>query len=202
MPRLVYSKIMTKNAQFIHLRLHSEYSLLEGAMRLKKLPDLCQNMAMPAVAVTDSNNLFAALEFSVSASAAGVQPILGCQIDLAYAPVPLGGRKPPPAPIVLLAQSETGYENLLKLNSCLYLKADGELPQVSLEDLKRFHKDLICLTGGADGPVGCLLRAGQAPAAEALMQQFSEIYGDRLYVELQRHPGETGLPEAERLTEA
>ncbi|MEK9730085.1 MAG: PHP domain-containing protein, partial [Alphaproteobacteria bacterium] len=70
------------------------------------------------------------------------------------------------------------------------------------EDLKRFHKDLICLTGGADGPVGCLLRAGQAPAAEALMQQFSEIYGDRLYVELQRHPGETGLPEAERLTEA
>ena len=202
MPRLVYSKCMTKNAQFIHLRLHSEYSLLEGAMRLKKLPDLCQNMAMPAVAVTDSNNLFAALEFSVSASAAGVQPILGCQIDLAYAPVPLGGRKPPPAPIVLLAQSETGYENLLKLNSCLYLKADGELPQVSLEDLKRFHKDLICLTGGADGPVGCLLRAGQAPAAEALMQQFSEIYGDRLYVELQRHPGETGLPEAERLTEA
>ena len=97
---------MTKNAQFIHLRLHSEYSLLEGAMRLKKLPDLCQNMAMPAVAVTDSNNLFAALEFSVSASAAGVQPILGCQIDLAYAPVPLGGRKPPPAPIVLLAQSK------------------------------------------------------------------------------------------------
>jgi DNA polymerase-3 subunit alpha len=193
---------MTKNAQFIHLRLHSEYSLLEGAMRLKKLPDLCQNMVMPAVALTDSNNLFAALEFSVCASAAGVQPILGCQIDLAYAPVPLGGRKPPPAPIVLLAQSEKGYENLLKLNSCLYLKADGELPQVSLEDLKRFHKDLICLTGGADGPVGCLLRAGQAPAAEALMQQFSEIYGDRLYVELQRHPGETGLPEAERLTEA
>lgn len=98
------------------------------------------------------------------------------------------------APIVLLAQSETGYENLLKLNSCLYLKADGELPQVSLEDLKRFHKDLICLTGGADGPVGCLLRAGQAPAAEALMQQFSEIYGIACMLSCSAIPGRRGFP--------
>ena len=68
--------------RFIHLRVHTEYSLLEGAVRLKKLPGLCEAMEMPAVAVTDTNNLFAALEFSVTASGAGVQPIIGCQVDL------------------------------------------------------------------------------------------------------------------------
>ena len=95
-------------ASFIHLRLHTEYSLLEGAIPVKKLPKLCADMGMPAVAVTDTNNMFAALEFSVGASGAGVQPIVGCQVDLNYdAPAP--GEKPrAPAPLVLLAQNEVG----------------------------------------------------------------------------------------------
>ena len=72
--------------RFIHLRVHTEYSLLEGAVRVKKLPGLVAGMGMPAVAVTDTNNLFAALEFSVSAQGAGVQPIVGCQVSLAFLP--------------------------------------------------------------------------------------------------------------------
>ncbi|QFT61560.1 DNA polymerase III subunit alpha [Roseivivax sp. THAF30] len=187
--------------RFIHLRVHTEYSLLEGAVRLKKLPGLCEKMGMPAVAVTDKNNLFAALEFSVTAAGAGVQPIVGCQVDLRFSDPQPGERPRDPAPVVLLAQSEAGYENLMKLNSCLYLRGDGELAHVTLDELERHSEGVICLSGGPDGPVGMLLRQGSRGAAEALMVRLHAMFGDRLYVELQRHPGEDGQPEAERLTE-
>lgn len=192
---------MTSHPRFIHLRSHSEYSLLEGALRLKKLPELCRKAEMPALALTDTNNMFAALEFSVAMSGAGVQPILGCQTDLSYVEARPGEKPPLPAPLVLLAQSEGGYENLMKLNSCLYVDKGGALPQVTVDQLETYSADVICLTGGPEGPVGKLLQAGQRPAAEALMTRLHQILGDRLYVELQRHPGEGGQPEAERLTE-
>ncbi|WP_108786595.1 DNA polymerase III subunit alpha [Falsiruegeria mediterranea] len=192
---------MSSDPRFIHLRVHTEYSLLEGAMRLKKLPGLCVQMDMPAVAVTDTNNLFSALEFSVGAAGAGVQPIIGCQVDLAYL-TPQPGEKPKdPAGVVLLAQTERGYENLMKLNSCLYIDKGGQLPQVTLDELEAYSDGLICLSGGPEGPIGRLLQAGQRPAAEELMDRLAAIYPDRLYVELQRHPGEDGQPESERLTE-
>ncbi|MFA8441201.1 DNA polymerase III subunit alpha [Yoonia sp.] len=192
---------MSTEPRFIHLRVHTEYSLLEGAIPVKKLPGLAAGMNMPAVAVTDSNNMFCALEFSEGASKAGIQPIIGCQVDVTFITPEPGKRAEAPAPIVLLAQSEAGYMNLMKLNSCAYLDAQGQLPQVTLEDLALYHSGLICLSGGPDGPVGRLLRQGQRPKAEALMDRLAAIYPDRLYVELQRHPGEDGAPEAERLTE-
>ncbi len=191
---------MTTDPRFIHLRVHTEYSLLEGAIPVKKLPGLVSGMGMPAVAVTDSNNMFCALEFSEGAAKAGVQPIIGCQVDVTYQPPEPGKRPEAPAPIVLLAQSEAGYMNLMKLNSCAYLDAEGQLPQVSVEELATYHEGLICLSGGPDGPVGRLLRQGQRPKAEAFLDRLAAIYPDRLYVELQRHPGD-GLPEAERLSE-
>ena len=192
---------MSSDPRFIHLRVHTEYSLLEGAVRLKKLPGLCADAGMPAVAVTDTNNMFAALEFSVTAQGAGVQPIMGCQVDVEYVQAQPGERVKLPAPVVLLAQNEEGYEHLMKLNSCLYLRGDGQLPHVTVEELERYAGSVICLTGGPDGPVGRLLQAGQRPAAQALMERLKAAFGDRLYVELQRHPGEDGAPEAERLTE-
>ncbi|MBZ8118849.1 DNA polymerase III subunit alpha [Roseovarius sp. LXJ103] len=192
---------MSNDPRFIHLRLHTEYSLLEGAVRLKKLPQMCIDAGMPAVAVTDTNNMFAALEFAVSAAEAGVQPIMGCQMDLAYLDAAPGEQARPRAPLVLLAQNEAGYENLMKLNSALYLRGDAQLPHITLEDLEAHGAGLICLTGGPEGPIGRLLYGGQRPAAEALMTRLAAIFGDRLYVELQRHPGEGGAPEAERLTE-
>ncbi len=170
-------------------------------MRLKKLPALCEQMEMPAVAVTDTNSMFSALEFSVTASGAGVQPIMGCQVDLCFVQAQPGEKPKAPAPLVLLAQSETGYENLMKLSSCLYVDKGGQLPQVTLEELAERSNGLICLTGGPDGPVGRLLQQGQRPAAEVLVDRLAAMFPDRLYVELQRHPGEDGQPEAERLTE-
>ncbi len=188
--------------RFIHLRLHSEYSLLEGAVRLKALTGLCCRHDMPAVALTDTNNMFAALEFSVTMSSAGIQPIIGCQIDVDYTP-PVSGDKPlPPAPIVLLAQNEAGYHSLLKLNSCLYLDKENELPKVTPDELATHGEGLICLSGGADGPLGRLLRAGQAERARQLAERLAGIYESRFYIELQRHPGDDGtLPESERLSE-
>ncbi|MEW2917414.1 DNA polymerase III subunit alpha [Ruegeria sp. ANG10] len=192
---------MSSTTRFIHLRVHTEYSLLEGAVRLKKLPALCEKMEMPAVAVTDTNSMFSALEFSVTASGAGVQPIMGCQVDLTYVQAQPGEKPKIPAPLVLLAQSEIGYENLMKLSSCLYVDKGGQLPQVTLEELAQHSDGLICLTGGPDGPVGMLLQQGQLPAAEALVDRLAGMFPDRLYIELQRHPGEGGQPEAEHLTE-
>ena len=192
---------MTKAPRFIHLRTHSEYSLLEGALRLKKLPDMCVKAGMPAMALTDTNNMFAALEFSIGMSGAGVQPIIGCQVDLEYVSAAPGEKVRPPAPVVLLAQSERGYEHLMKLNSCLYLDKGGAIPQVTMAELAAHSEDVICLTGGPMGPVGLLLQNGQRPAAEVLMGALKEAFGDRLYVELQRHPGEDGALEAERLSE-
>ena len=192
---------MSSPPRFIHLRVHTEYSLLEGAVPVKKLADLCARNAMPAVAVTDTNNMFAALEFSVAAQDAGIQPIVGCQLDLVFDPAPPGERTRPPAPLVLLAQNEAGYRNLMKLNSCLYLDKGGELPMVTIDELEAHSDGLICLTGGPDGPVGRLLQQAQLPKAQALMTRLAAIYPGRLYVELQRHPGDAGQPEAERLTE-
>jgi len=170
-------------------------------MRLKKLAGFCADMEMPAVAVTDTNNLFAALEFSIYAADAGVQPIIGCQFDLAFEDPPAPDKPAPLSPIVLLAQSEVGYENLMKLNSCLYVDKGGALPQITFEQLTQHSEDVICLTGGALGPVGEILQRGTRAAAKAKLQQFLDIFQDRLYVELQRHPGENGLPEAEQSTE-
>jgi DNA polymerase-3 subunit alpha len=187
---------------FIHLRVHTEYSLLEGAMRLKKLSGMVSDMGVPAVAVTDTNNLFCALEFSEYAKGAGVQPIIGCQVDVAFAEGEPGEKAKPPAPVVLLAQNEQGYEHLMKLNSCLYIDKHGALPQVTVEELERYSEGVICLTGGALGPIGRMITEHHQPQARALLQRFKEIYPNRLYVELQRHPGEDGQhTEAERATE-
>ena len=186
---------------FIHLRVHSEYSVLEGAVRVKTLPGLAAAAGMPAVALTDTNAMFAALEFSEGAAKAGVQPIMGAQIDLEYVRAAPGAKAISPAPVVLLAQDEAGYRNLLALQSLLYLTRTDREPQVTLDDLAAHAEGLVCLSGGPDGPVGRLLRTKRRPQAEDLLRRLSRTYPGRLYVELQRHPGEDGLPEAEAESE-
>ncbi len=192
---------METSPRFIHLRVHTEYSLLEGAVRVKALPKLAAAAGMPAVAVTDTNNLFAALEFGVAASDAGIQPIVGCQIDVRYEVSAPGEAAVPPAPLVLLAQDETGYGNLMKLMTALYLGPGRDVELVTLDEVADHSAGLICLTGGPDGPAGRLLRRGHRARAEALIARLATAFPTRLYMELQRHPGEDGAPEAERRTE-
>ena len=116
-----YANVMQENPKFIHLRVHSEYSLLEGAIRIKELPSTCFAMGMPAVAVTDTNNLFGALEFSEYSANAGIQPILGCQMSFSATERPKIDPVFGLPSIVLLVKNEIGYKNLLKLNSKAYL---------------------------------------------------------------------------------
>ena len=178
--------------QFIHLRLHSAYSLLEGAIRIKELPKLCKADGMPAVALTDTGNLFGALEFSEVMADAGIQPITGCtlpiRLDAPEEPARGPARRDPHGVLALLVKDEQGYRNLMKLSSLAFLEPDaGEAAQVTLARLAQYGEGLICLTGGPDGVVNRLLEQGQKDAAEALLLKLKSIFGDRLYVELQRH---------------
>ena len=193
------------HADFVHLRVHSAYSLSEGAIKLKQLIALCKAQAMPAVAVTDTGNLFGALEFALAARDAGVQPIIGCQLGIAREEQGGGlngaarvGHKPPPDQLVLLAQSEAGYKNLLKLSSRAYLEGEpGEAPQVPLTALDDHGGGLIALSGGPAGTVGRFLGDGQDEAAEASLQRLKSLFPGCFYIELMRH----GLPAEARIEE-
>ncbi len=195
------------HSDFVHLRLHTAYSLSEGAIKVKQLVKLCQGFHMPAVAITDTGNLFGALEFSSACAEAGVQPIIGVQLHIrrddeaakGFGAARDPGRKPEPDQLVLLAQNAAGYGNLLKLVSKAYLETEGgETPQVAMADLEGLAAGLIALTGGPKGAVGRLLAEGQAgKAAEALLRLGAAFPG-RLYVELQRH----GLEVEERIEPA
>jgi DNA polymerase-3 subunit alpha len=186
-------------ANFVHLRVHSAYSLSAGAIRIKELAGLCNAQRMPAVAITDSGNLFGALEFATTCSAAGVQPIIGCEIGVGRGD-PEGGSRlgralSEPDRIVLLVQDEAGYRNLLQLVSQSYLAGEQPSePSISLRDLAKVREGLICLAGGSRGPVGRLLAEGQTEAAEAVLSDLAAVFPNRLYVELMRH----GTPDEAR----
>jgi len=179
-------------ADFVHLRVHSAYSLSAGAIRIKELASLCKAERMPAVAITDSGNLFGALEFATTCSAAGVQPIIGCDVAIERSDPEGSGRLgralSEPDRIVLLVQSEEGYRNLLRLVSQSYLAGEApNEPSIRRCDLAVASAGLLCLAGGSKGPVGRLLAEGQAEAAEAVLSELAAAFPNRLYVELMRH---------------
>ena len=187
------------HADFVHLRVHTAYSLSEGAIKIDGLAELCRRENMPAVAVTDSGNLFGAMEAALTLSGAGVQPIIGCQLAL-RCPEPRGhgSATPPPDQLVLLAQSRDGYGNLLKLVSAAFLSGDpSETPQLDHGDLEGASDGLIALTGGPRGQVGRLLGEAQDAAAATALAELAALFPGRLYVEVSRH----GLAEEQAIEE-
>ena len=177
------------HADFIHLRVHSAYSLSEGALKLGDLVKLCKSHGMPAVAVTDTGNLFGALEFASYAADGGIQPIAGCLIGVRRED---GERRigavPAPDRLALIVQSENGWKNLIKLVSKAFMETPtGEIPRIGLADLEGRTEGLIALTAGPAGAVGRLLANGQAPAARAALEKLALLFPGRLYVELMRH---------------
>ncbi len=174
---------------FIHLRVHSAYSLAEGAVKVKDLVKLCQKLNMPAVAVTDSCNLFGALEFSVAAADSGIQPITGAILNIAQ-DLPKGhvGLIPEPDQLVLLVQNEQGYMNLMRLISDAYTQSPtGVTPQVSKDHLRQFSDGLIALTAGTKGIIARHLLNESSEMATVALLDLKDIFGDRLYIELMRH---------------
>ncbi|RWD88472.1 MAG: DNA polymerase III subunit alpha [Mesorhizobium sp.] len=181
---------------FIHLRVHSAYSLLEGALQLGAIVGHAAKDQAPAIAVTDTNNLFGALEFAQKAVKDGIQPIIGCQIDLAFAGEAVEAQRdrrrhgPGMSPIVLIAASEVGYANLVRLISRVYLETPPGEPVHMTSTMLEGHCDgLICLTGGPRGPIGSALKADRRDLAEQRLLTLKALFGDRLYIELERVQG-------------
>jgi DNA polymerase III subunit alpha len=197
------SQAPLKLPRFVHLRAHSAYSLAEGALHIKQMAKLAADAKMPALAITDTGNLFGALEFSEALSEKGIQPIVGCAlcIDLqgrsdAKAGAPANHGALPS--LAFLAQNEQGYRNLMKLSSRAYLDTpENEPPQIKPEWLRDLHEGLICLSGGPGGPINHSLADGQTPLARRIAEDLLALFGDRFYIELQRHN-----TEPERLAEA
>lgn len=184
-----------KNPLFVHLRVHSSYSLTEGAIKPKELVKLCAKQKMPAVSVTDTNNMFGALEFAMAAADTGIQPVMGLQLDI-LRPDAKGS-----APLALYAQNEAGYLNLQWLTSQAFFHADYAQTgraYLTIDDVASHADGLICLTGGPNGLPGALIQAGQKAMAEELLTRLKDIFPDRLYIELQRHETEgVWAPEAQ-----
>ena len=186
---------MSADVGFVHLHVHSSYSLLEGALPIARLADLAKADRQPALALTDTDNMFGALEFSEKLAGVGIQPIIGCAIALDFGDQDHGARPAIAAAplrdlprIVLLAAREEGYRNLMRLNSRAFLgHAGNEPPHVKLAWLEGACDGLIALTGGPGGPLDRAIVAGQMPLLDTRAQALMRLFGDRLYVELQRH---------------
>ncbi|MBA4750202.1 MAG: DNA polymerase III subunit alpha [Alphaproteobacteria bacterium] len=180
---------------FIPLRVHSAFSLAEGALKINTLVELCKKHQIPAVALTDTNNLFGAMEFSLAAAKAGIQPIIGCLVSLTpRAGDPRLQEKRRVGDelldeLILLVQNETGYKNLLKLVSRLYIGSDdkaGHLPQISYSLLETYHEGLIALSGGPKGAILSLLEKDHKEAAHETARALSTLFKGRFYLELSR----------------
>ena len=177
---------------FVHLHVHTSYSLREGALTIGKLTKLAAADRQPALAITDTNNLFGALEFSEKAVKDGIQPIIGLQLTLDFGDgAAMGARHYESAAgwanVVLIAQNEIGYRNLMQLASASYLETAGELPHLSLPRLAGHTEGLIVLTGGPTGPLDRACFAGRPQVARTRLDALTPLFDGRLYVELQRH---------------
>src|SRR5579859_1283822 len=177
------------SAGFIHLHVHSAYSLLKGSIKIAKLGELAKADHQPALALTDTDNMFGALEFSDKMAGYGIQPIVGCEFAVDFGDQdPNARHAAAPSRIVLLAARERGYRSLMRLNSRAFLETPvHQTPHVKFAWLQGEAEDLIALTGGPDGPISLALAAGHAELAAMRCERLASLFGDRLYVELQRH---------------
>ena len=175
-------------AQFIHLRVRSAYSLLEGAIKAGKVATLAADAGMPAVGVADRANLFGALEFSEAAKSAGVQPIVACALPVTGIGGKISDRWARVPTVVLLVQNEAGWLNLCALSSSAFLDAGSmDEPSVPWTMVAERSEGLILLSGGPDGPVDPLFVQGKPAEGNVALDEMARVFGDRFYVELQRH---------------
>ena len=167
--------------EFVHLRLHSEYSLVDGLVRIKPLAAKVADMGMPAVAITDFNNFFGLIKFYKAVQGAGVKPILGADVLLSDQDEGTATQ------LVLLAADLKGYKNLTQLISRAYLEGQRQaVPIIDKSWLSTHSEGLIALSGGRGGEVGVALVSGRDADAEKALRQMMAIFPDRFYLELQR----------------
>ncbi|MCM0082327.1 DNA polymerase III subunit alpha [Geomonas sp. Red32] len=185
-----------ESANFVHLHLHSQYSLLDGAIRIGDLVKKAKEYHMPAVAVTDHGNMFGSLEFYLKAKDKGIRPILGCEVYIAP-----GSRLEKKAPsaanpvtsyhLILLAENMAGFKNLCYLTSAGYKDGFYRRPRIDKELLEKHREGLICLSACLQGEVAYLAGRNKMDEARAAAKWYSEMFPDSYYLEIQ----ENGLPE-------
>lgn len=187
----------TPKANFVHLHVHSDYSLLDSCAKLDKLIAKAKSLNMPALALTDHGNMFGVLNFEHICHANGINPIVGCEFYVAYgshlekkdAPYGKHGKGAHYFHLVLLCENETGYKNMSWLSSIAYTEGlyYGK-PRIDFELLKKYHEGLICLTACIQGELPQLLLAGKDEEAKQLALEYKELFGpDHYYIELQDH---------------
>lgn len=179
---------------FVHLHLHTHYSLLDGATRIGALIDRAKQFDMPAVAITDHGNLFGAIEFYEAARKAGIKPIVGLEAYLArgHRTEKEAGNGKEAFHLLLLAMNRTGYQNLLRLSSIGYTEGFYRKPRIDKEVLREFSEGLICTSTCIGGEIPYTLLQRDRAAAESLAKTYLSLFGpDRFFIELQDH----GMPE-------
>ncbi len=178
-------------SDFVHLHVHSEYSLLDGLGKLDHLIERAKSFGMDALALTDHGAMYGSFKFYLKAKAAGIKPIIGVETYVAKrsrfdkeAKVDVD-----PFHLVLLAKNENGYKNLMKLVTHAHLEGYYYKPRIDWELLQKYHDDLICLSACLNGQVPSLLRNNQDEEAQTVAKQYAELFGPQhYYLELQKHP--------------
>lgn len=186
---------MDKNTQFVPLHLHSEFSLLDGAIKLKDLCNFAKENNMPAVAITDHGVMYGALDLYLEAKEAGIKPIIGCEFYVHNGDI--SERDPNNNPryhLILLAKNNEGYMNLVKLASDAACKGFYMKPRINFELLKEHHQGIICCSACLGGEVLQNLLKGDYEGAKAVAKRYKDLFGDDYYIELQDH----GLEEQKR----
>lgn len=181
---------------FVHLHVHTQYSLLEAAVKIKDLAKKAKALEMPAVAITDNGNMFGAVEFYFECKSQGINPLIGMDVYIApKSRFEKNEERDPNRRLVLLAQNFKGYQNLCQISTKGFQEGFYYKPRIDYDVLKEFSGDLIALTGGLRGDVPfAFLEFGEEKALEKI-RELQKIYSDRLYLEMNR----TGLPEWDRL---
>lgn len=179
-----------EKSDFVHLHLHTEYSLLDGACRIDRLFEHIKGLGQKAVAITDHGNMYGAVEFYNAAKKAGIKAIIGCEVYVA--PRRMTDKTPhidtKPYHLILLCENNEGYKNLVKLVSAASLEGFYNKPRVDIELLRKYHSGLICLSACIAGEVPQLLVNGQYEAAKAKALEYRSIFGEgNYYIEVQNH---------------
>ena len=166
--------------QFNNFKIHTQYSICEGAIKIDDLANYCKNEKIKSIGICDSFNLCGALEFAEKISKVGTQPIIGSQINFSL--------EDTISKIPIFAQNENGYKNLIKLSSSSFLDIkETETPHCKLDNLFSNNLDLIVLSGGVDDFFGTLFKKNKIKKIEELFSKFEKVFSNRFYLELQRH---------------
>ena len=173
----------SKNKEFNHLKIHTQYSICEGALKIGELKDYCKNNKVKCLGLSDTSNLFGALEFSEAISKSGTQPIIGTQVNFKYKEIA--------GLISLIALNENGYKKLIEISSKSYLKSEDDNEAVcNIEDLFEKKEGLVVFSGSIHGLIGKLFNSGKYDYIEEIYQKLSLTYKENFYLEIQRHDDE------------